>query len=324
MQERDIRDIIFSGFKRDMCYMIEHSISENKWSYELELFLLTLKSIAIDQDIGGNAVDYSRFDKELKLWENYRHGGDKTVMAVLRGNRSDYWEQDDESLLTRLLSILLVNEDRHISKSEVLKHTLYFTGKQERVLDAVIFNSLLSSIFGGVKDGELLETLKRDVIELSIAEDIVDKGYMMMDLGDYDGDYVVDFERKRIELIMLLSRAESSLDSLIQLLCKGKSNGSDKYREFLSRITGDDNFQYESSFLDGISNYIYRLRKGRLAPKSLEVQVGGDVDIFDLRPGEVVFHPLLNKIELLSISKREGFEVRLVKSRSGIYRFFRR
>jgi len=102
MKEEELKQVVSRGFKIG-------KMDSGFWSYELELFLIALKSMVPDRESGTNRVDYTRFQKELELWRYYRHGGNRAVMDAINGEYESYWKAEDESIALRVLAISLAN-----------------------------------------------------------------------------------------------------------------------------------------------------------------------------------------------------------------------
>src|SRR5699024_10173822 len=128
---------------------------------------------------------------------------------------------------------------------------------------------------------------KEEIIRFSVKEELLEKDYFRIPLEN-KGKYIVDFERRRIELLNRLNKDKE--DSILN------EKFEYKLSSFLESIEAED-VEIKDKFSENISRYIWRMRKGWLSPQQIEIKSYIEPDIFKLKKGEESFHSLLNKVK---------------------------
>lgn len=320
MLEQELKRIIDSGFDRGRK-------DSGFWSYEIEIFIIALKSLLPDLSRGGNRLDYKRFGKELELWKSYRHGGNTTIMSALRGDKTKYWCAEDESIPFRMLAIALANESVETIKEETLENIIYFTGDSEQLIQGLYIASFLGYLFNDESVEQLRDKAKEEMVKLSVKEDILDKGFLKLDEKFSKAKYVVEFERNRIELLNKLSGVDTErypyVDILDSLILNDDTEIETKFGAFIEgKLQKKDGS--EDRFAESIAKYIWKLRKGWISGEQIEIKQYVEPDVFSMAIGEEKHHSILNRIKLVSVEEQDGFEIRYVDSKTGRYRFFKR
>lgn len=321
MREEDIRSMVSSGFKAGR-------EDADSWSYEIEIFLLTLKSLVPSLEYGGNRLDYTRFRKELELWKSYRHGGDTAMMDILKDSYENYCINRDSTLFYRVLAISFANESIEVIKEELLKNITYFTGDSEQILEGIYLGSFLGCMFNGDESVELEALAKDCIVKFSLKEELLDRRYLKLDLSEGYGKYVVGFERNRIKLLDKLSGKPTDgfkvVDMLMDIVENSTKTGDSKAKAFLESFRNGCDTENRYSLADGIAKYLWKLRKGWISSEQIKIDRYIEPDIFRMKVGESGFHSLLNRIKLISAEERDGFEIRYIETKTGVYRFFKR
>ena len=332
-------DSIRYSYERDKYMKFEGEIdAENQWSYIVEILVITIKSLMPSNQSVGSYIDYERFDKELKLWTLYKHG-DNNRLRNISNNSSDlsYWKEIDDSIYSRIVPIVFVNEEWEIAKQEVIKNVLYTTGKIENLLEAIILSKLLYEVLND-KDldyEKILEDMKAEIIQFSQKELLQKyKDSYRLGIGTYPDNFIVDFERTRIGLLNNLNGIIEN-DKYIVVseslkLLKGDALGDkDIFKNFfldgLAGLLTKQNEEYkikDKFFIESMSMYLYKLKKGRISPESLEVSNYHLPDIFKFDEGEEFQHTLLKKCKVINKREINMNIVSYVSTRMGIYRFF--
>ncbi|WP_071060427.1 hypothetical protein [Andreesenia angusta] len=320
MKEEELKQIISRGFKRG-------KMDSGFWSYEVELFLVVLKSMVPDRESGTNKVDYVRFQKELELWRDYRHGGNRAVMDAIKGDYESYWKAEDESIAFRVLAIALANESVEGIVEESLKNTAYFTGNSEQIVQSSYMGAFLGHLFNSESPDRIKEFSREAVVKLSLKEDILDAKLLKLELNESRTRYVVEFERSRIELLGKLSGNSTEkypyVDTLHGLL-EGEVDEEETIFEAFTAIKHGKDDADTDRFSEIMARYIWKLRKGWIDPEQIEIKEYIEPDIFSMELGEKSYHSLLNRIELISVEMQDSFEIRHIGTKTGVYRFFKR
>lgn len=322
MREEDMNKIVLSGFCNDVKKNQREKVSYNRWDYRLELFLITIKSLVPNLEGRGSIVCYERFQKELELWMQYRHGGNGAVLGAVSGMRGDYFDEKDESVLSRSLSLVLANESIEVLQREIVKNTLYFTADPETVLAAYSFGILSSGHFAGMSPEENIAALKEAIIGFSTRDSLIDSPYIKRSIERKAT--VIAFEKKKIGILKTLDDilGREDYDDYIGIIVNSidKSTENDIAFEFLK----SEGCEIGNLHLENMSRYLWKMRKGRIDIKHLEIDVYVLPDVFEVEVGQRFFHSLLSSGIVLGEELKRGFAIRYVKTKAGVYRFFRK
>ncbi len=347
MIESTLNDFIMSGcygetkrynkHKELFPYDIE-KYTNGQWTYVVEIMILTTKSLVPSIDKPGTIIDYLRFDEELKLWLYYRHGkNDALIKATGIYNDESYWRNFDDSVFSRVSPIVAANQNWDIIKHEVIKNVLYTTGNIQVVLESILLSKLLYLLLDktNISYDEIISCLKEEIIGLSQKHFILDyKQFFRTQLEEYKGNYLIDFERNRIDMINLLNDISKPgryevLSRCLEML-KVNKNTSENANFFINGLSGLINKDIQiieikdKSFIQSLCSYLIKLRKGRIATESLKMNSYNEIDIFSYAEGDIFTHPLLNKCKVLTRKKVNDVIVVYISSKSGIYRFFKK
>lgn len=348
MLEEMIKSFMTKGCHGDTLKYKEYVLSRSKsvnedqikgqWSYITEIMIITIKSLVPSRELVGTVLDYTRFQKELKLWNQYRHGSNDLVLNSSKDVVSDsYWTDTDDSIYARVFPLVAANTRWEIIKDEIIKNLLYTTGNISEILETVALSRLLFSIMNNVKDyEELISDLKEETIHFA-QKDFLQryKNDFKLSIDTYPGNYTITFERKKIALInilneILLGNDFETLRNTVKLLKGAIDSDIDTSNFWLmgfkGALEGDDTeFDFkDKKFIESLGGYLLKLRKGRIGPETLEVSNYELPDIFAFNIGEEFDHTLLNKSKVIKKEVNSNFIVSYVQTKTGIYRFFKR
>ncbi|MBS4537971.1 hypothetical protein GOQ27_05830 [Clostridium sp. D2Q-11] len=328
MLENKINTIINSAAAIDSINNIDYKFR----SYEVQLMISAIKSLVPSMDTNRVTINYDRYKKELELLRYYFDEGQKNINI---SDRSNYWKYEDETFTSRIIPIIISNGDYENAKDEIIKNVLYSTGSIVVLLNSIVLGKLLNILITNKEliEEEILLTLKNEIITFSQVEFLNKyKNEYKISLEEYDGNFLIDFERMRIELINILNGKGSMENNIIKEsinIIKNKENTSllqiqDLYLSAIFGIYCEDinKIEYnDKSFIVKISDYLIKLRKGRINSKNLMVEISNIPDIFKFKVGEVIDHPLLNKCQIINKYKLERSTIIEVMTKSGLYRF---
>ncbi|EOD00940.1 hypothetical protein [Caldisalinibacter kiritimatiensis] len=310
------------------------------WSYIVELFIITLKSIMPSAEIVGCKIDYKRFNEELGVWRNYRNGYNKPLLNMFESYYDiSYWQEKDDSVYSRMIPIIFTNTNWEIIKEELIKNIFYTTGNISNLIEVVTLSKILYIILNNKYNRnyeDIIGDIKEEIIHLS-QKDILNKygQYYKCDVSTYPGNYTIDFERMRIEILNVLNGIGKSknykvLINTLEILEKEEVDfGNIEYNFFVNGLVGllngytEDKEFKGKGFINSLCTYIIKLRKGRISPETLKINKYILPDIFKFNVGEEFFHSLLNKCKVLKKIEDGLYIVSYIKTKSGIYRFFK-
>ncbi len=314
-----------------------NKIKGKQWSYNVEMMIITIKSMLPSIEEIGVRINYDRFNKEMDLWKHYRHGENRSIMNILYNNNEDmYWNIKDSSIYGRLIPIILVNKSFKIIKDEIIKNVLYTTGNLSCVLESLMLSKLFFLKFNNNTDyKELISELKEEVIHFSQDEFINKyKNFFRFNIESYTDNFKIAFERKKIEVINLLNNIDNKSEYKLLKYClsiyDNEFNRVDinKYNFFLyayKYLLLSEKEQNEEikdiSFIKRLCKYLLKLRNGRIDPQSLKITKYYLPNIFNYKKDDEFNHSLLNKCKVINRYEDIKQVDLILKTKSGTYRF---
>ncbi|KNF07502.1 hypothetical protein CLPU_16c00580 [Gottschalkia purinilytica] len=342
MPENIIKNFILNACYEDTKrYIVNNnypSIDEyekDQWSYIVEILIIAIKSLVPNIQKDGNIIQYDRFEKELDLWRFYKHGYNNSLKELVNKTYKNYWENSDDSIYSRIIPIVFANENWNVIKEEIIKNILYSTGSIEALLEGVALSKFLYTIIT-YKDycyEQIIDEIKQQIIKLSIKE-ILENDYYKISIKEYPGNYIIEFERSRIDLLNILNKVSNKdkfniLKYSIDLIEKDSLEKVDINNFFISGLRGTlensvmtHNIK-DKDFINNLCTYLFKLRKGRIDPKALNIRDSNSQNIFEYKKGDVFSHILLNKCLVLHKSETDKLTLSYIKTKSGIYRFIK-
>ena len=344
--EEKLKKIILSGvigdtinyekYVNDLGRNVEY---KGQWSYVTEIMIITIKSIIPSMKEVGSKIDYKRFYEELRLWDYYKHGDNDLICASYKSDKSSsYFNGIDNSISSRVFPIVAANVNWEIARREILKNMLYSTGNIKTILENLALSKLIFEILKSkeIDYAMVLEGIKEEIINFSQIDFMNDHGEDFKEnIKNYNGIFKIDFEKERINLLNLLNGIykKGSFDNLyetLNLLKNGDISLENKDYDFIlwgiNGLLKDDDDSYDikdQSFIESLSSYIYKIRKGRIAPESLKLTNYNLPDIFSFETNEEFSHSLLNRGKVLSKEDKGKFIISYIATKSGVYRFFK-
>ncbi|MBS4535310.1 hypothetical protein GOQ29_06725 [Clostridium sp. D2Q-14] len=332
MLENRIKRIIISTAAIDAI-----NDNDNKFrSCEVQVMISTIKSLIPSLENNGVKINYDRYKKELELLNYYF---DKNKKSGSRLNRVDYWSYEDKTFTSRIIPIVIANEDYETAKKEIIKNILYSTGNINILLNGILLGKLLDYLIKNqqILYDDILSKLKNEIIAFSQTKFLEEyRDHYRKSLDEYSGNFLVDFERNRIKLINILNEIESkNINILKKSLCIIKN----KEDILIEKIKVDDLYvsamlgvylkkisekKYnDRNFIEKISDYLIKLRKGRIDSRNLKVKIYSIPDLFKYDVGKEINHPLLNRCQIVKRYNHNESIVIEVVTKSGLYKFKR-
>lgn len=293
-----------------------------------DLIRITIKSLMPSEKNLGVNIDYNRYAEEMKLWKYYRHGENLSLINISTDVDPDiYWQDKDDSVLLRIIPIVLVNENYFVIREEIIKNVLFTTGRIETIIEAILIGKLLYLIIAGEEN--ILDNLKQEIINLSQVDFIFNyQKNFKAQLEDYNGKFAVDFERCKIYALKALnlsfSKGFESLQDCIRVYVDNSSGGNIIAKCIEASLR--EEYRYDTglaSFYNNLGDYVYRLRKGRIDPEVLKIQKYDLPDVFKFNEGDVFFHSLLNSSKVIKKEKIDNRIIMHINTKLGIYIFKR-
>lgn len=307
--------------------IFQEDLNQNKeHTYISQLTVLTIKSLIPMTDEKAVRIDYRRFVEELKLWRQYRTGENSALLNIQGGvNNEIYWKGRDNSIFARMIPLIIANQEYYIIEEEMIKNILFITGNLKELFESLSIGYLL--YLSIEKEEDIVSKLKEYIIGFSQI-DFLDKykKHYKLDIDSYLGNYNVDFERRRIEILTILNGIKqdgyNSLEEIINILDKVEAESiiGNAFYNFLYSFNLDYNIE---KFYLNLGEYIIRLRKSRVDPEQLEIKEYILPDIFSFNTGEGFFHSLLRESKVIKKEASNNKLTSLIQTKTGMYLFKR-
>lgn len=307
-------------------------LRNKKYSYISQLAVITIKSLLPMVEEEGNRIDYKRFIEEYKLWLSYRIGDNSSLLNIQgRVIHEKYWGDRDDSIISRIIPIVLANKDSNIIKEEVIKNILFTTGNLKDLFEGLALGYLLylivtsSSGLQGLSKDQLIENLKDKIIGFSQNQYIEKyKSYYRLDTDTYKGNFKIEFEREKLNLLNSLYILETNrYPSLIDCLNVVDGNeGKTFIGEILYGYLYNKDMEFKiSSFHLNLGEYVLNLRKSRIDPEKLIIKEYILPDIFSFEEGQVFYHSLLREVKVIKKEVKDKTLTSLIQTKTGMYLF---
>ena len=298
----------------------------NSYTYLSQLGVITIKSLIPMKEEVAVRIDYKRFVEEFRLWLSYRNGGNSSLLnAEGKINSVVYWEEEDNSILSRIIPIILANQNYEVIQEEIIKNILFTTGNLTTLFQWLAISSLLYETAFNKSNNNLLDTLKEVVIGFSQADYMKKyEKYYRENIKDYKGNFSVEFEREKIHLLNILNGIKNNrYSNLIDLLnVLDKKEPQTMIGEIFYGFIYDLDIEYNlPKFYINLGDYIINLRKSRIDPEQLKIEKYILPDIFDQKEGEIFFHSLLKEAKVIKKEVKNNVLTSLIQTRTGMYLF---
>ncbi len=284
------------------------------------------------KDEEGTRIDYKRFTEEYKLWLQYRNG-DNPSLLNLQGRviPEIYWGEKDDSIIGRIIPLVVVNKDYDILEEEVIKNILFTTGNLQALFEGLAISYLLyhvmnnSSGLQALTKEKLVDGLKDRVIKFSQISYIEKyKSHYRINIENYNGNFRVEFEKEKLNLLnALYTLGSNRYYSLIDFfkVIEG-DEGNTLIGRFLYDYLYSKNNNYEiSEFHLSLGEYIINLRRSRIDPEKLKINEYILPDVFSFEEGEVFYHSLLREVKIIKKEVKGKTLTSLLQTKTGMYLF---
>lgn len=305
-------------------------LNNKNYTYISQLAVITIKSLLPMKDEEGIRIDYRRFTEEYKLWLNYRNGDNSSLLNTQgRVIHEIYWGQIDDSIISRIIPLVLANKDYSIIEEETIKNILYTTGNLQVLFEGLALTYLLFLVVnnsnGHLDNDKLIDSIKDKIISFS-QTDFLEKyeSCYRVNIETYNGNYKVAFEREKLNLLNSLYTLESNRYSA--LIDSIKVIEGNEGRTFIGQVLYDylhrQNKGYEiSAFHLSLGEYIINLRKSRIDPEKLKIKEYILPDIFSFEEGQVFYHSLLREVKVIKKEVKDKTLTSLIQTKTGMYLF---
>lgn len=301
--------------------LLEEDFKINKqFAYHTDLSVLIIKSLLpLNTLVIANKVNYQRLIKELDLWKYYRSNSNETLKDINNINIDNYFNDRDDSIIARIIPINIANFEKEIIIEETLKNILFTSGNLLDLMENYILSLYIYYLLTG--EEEIVENLKKDIINFSQEEFLKDYSKYFRYKIDGKINYSIDFEREKIELLNLLNGIESKkYKNLNEIFNKDSLNSPIKkiINNFIdgSKLTVKLPKSYRV-----LGDYLENLYMGKIDRSLLEIKEYILPDIFSFEEGESFYHSLLNESKVLDKIDYEDKTVVILETKIAYYKF---
>lgn len=263
---------------------------------DLQLFLISAKSLIPFEDKIGCYFDIERYEKELELFKLYKNGEDEVLDHYFINSKLSTIE--DNLLEAKIVPIVIANTNWDILINEVLKAVTVFTFNINTLLNAFIVSSVIDVYLSNDNSeyDDIYEITKDRIIDFSLKK-FSEKNNIIVTKFNF-----IEFEKERIKLITKNIIADDIRN-------KYKSINYILYNKSKATIENEN-----ASVLNNFSTYLYKLRKGIISPDKLKLPDLSISDFKEFLKYSSFSHPLLGKC---TVVKRDGKTV-IIRNKSGL------
>lgn len=319
MIQEKIKDFLLTIFNED------YIKNNNEYSYKSQILIITIKSLMPSKKKAGSIIDYERYKKEFQLWYYYRNGENNSIINSISAlDNKIYWDEFDDTVYTRILPIVLANDKWQVVEEEVIKNTLYTTGKISTLFESLLFSKILYLLLENNEDN-IIDVLKDEVIKFS-QKDFVNKysNFYRISPNKYFGNFTVEFEKTKIDAINMLNKLYIGKFPVVEEIIFNRDKGISSYWKAIENLVNREKpKEFKSYFYEDMCNYLYKLRKGYINPEVLKINKYYMPDIFSFNIGDEFFHTLLNKSKVINKKENDKTIEIHVETKSGVYKFLK-
>lgn len=263
---------------------------------DLQLFLISAKSLIPFEDKIGCYFDIERYEKELELFKLYKNGEDEVLDNYFINSKLSTIE--DNLLEAKIVPIVIANTNWDILINEVLKAVTVFTFNINTLLNAIIVSSVIDVYLNNNNTDydDIYEITKDRIIDFSLKE-FSEKNNIIVTKFNF-----IEFEKERIQLI-----TKNIINDEIRN--KYKSINYILYNKSIATIENEN-----LSVLNNFSTYLYKLRKGIISPDKLKLPDVNIPEFKEFLKYPTFSHPLLGKCKVV---KSDGKTV-IIRNKSGL------
>ncbi|WP_313342545.1 hypothetical protein [Sedimentibacter sp.] len=276
------------------CY--EDNFGDKIPNIDLQLFLISVKSLVPYEDKIGCFIEVERYKKELEIFKLYKNGEDEVIDNYFINNKLS--NKEDNLLESKIIPIVIANTIWDILINEALKTATIYSSNKNSLLNAIILSSTIDVYLSNNNaDYEMInEITKERIIDFSLKE-FSEKNNIIIEKSDF-----IEFEKERIKLLTndILSEEIINRYKSINYILHGKS------------IETTEN--EKESVLNSFSAYLYKLRKGIISPDKLKLPQANMPEFKEFLKYSSFTHPLLGKCMVV---KRDDKQV-IIRNKSGL------
>lgn len=350
----EVNEFIPFQFQREENLII--NLEAGQWSDLTEYFLILLKCLIDQRDESKVIVDYKRLKEELKLWKDYRHGSDEQLLKKIEQGKNyyqlpQYWEDKRGYGISRVMMLFLGNKNYATAQEEAFKQIIYLNRHPEVVITGLLIIRTMYLLLDNsrITLEELINELKLYLIELVGSELEANVEQVL------PTKYPIHFEKEKINYLMALDRLINSkedqfpsssssgtfLAALLNLfrLKEGlpvneRLLPKEDAKESLVLTYGfwgisetNHTLKLEGlkdwTFINNMGDYIGKIRNYEINRKGF-ISGGPEIDIYELKVGNVFKHPVLNVTKVVSKKENHQWMQVVLETKATSYVFYKK
>lgn len=298
--------------------------ANGEYNYISQLAVVTIKSLMPKENEEGVGIDQNRFSEELRLWKYYNNGSNQALIkAIDFTSADDYWTISDDSIISRIIPIVVANQREDAAEEEAIRNILFTTGKLENLFESILILHLLLMLVSNRKNEDLISILKDKVINFSQTRYLEKYKHNYRNLK-FPKNFQISFEREKINALNALNDVRlnkyNNLKDCLSIL-KGYEANTLMGKVLYNYLYNEDMDHNLPKFYLNLGEYILNLRKSRIEPEKLKIDKYILPDIFSFEEGEVFYHSLLKNCKVIEKTTEENKETVAVQTKTGIYVF---
>lgn len=305
--------------------ILDKSLIDNKTSHKTELFIISLKSLLPSEREVKIYIDYERYKKEFLLWKSYKESTNRVLENIKNNIDKDiYLNEEDDSIIYRILPLVLTNSNYISLQEEVVKNILYTTGNIEDLIENLLISKLVYLLLNNRNN--IVELLKEELINLNQIEFKANFKKYFRILPEENKSFSIKFEKTKIDGLNILNDIGSmklkNFEKIYRIYRdKEESNKIEILEEVIKNLDGKPYEETNISYFEELGKYLYNMKKSRINPTSLRIEEYKMPDIFKYKKGEWFYHSLLNNCQVVDKICDENHIYVKIRTKSGIYNF---
>lgn len=258
------------------------------YTYKMQLFIITCKSLSYKRN--GIGIDYNRFSEEINLLKYYLNGANESLESFFNGKLSGF---EDDSVLYRILPIIIANKDINIIEEEIIKNVSITSRNPKTFLKGLTAVYIIREYLENDKID--VDKVKESLINLSITKYLDNYKFM-------DKNFILNFEKERIDVI-------SKITTNLKNIYEGTFNIVENME---GKIIKDNYYKLISDF----SEYLKNLKDGKLKIEKYNDNNKENKRI-KVSEGNTFDHYLLGKSKIVKNDKSYFY----IKTKYGLFKF---
>lgn len=264
---------------------------------ELQLFLISAKSLMPYEDNIGCMFDVTRYEKEIELFKYYKNGNDD-ILEYYYDNKKPS-DKEDALLEFKIIPVITANTEWDNLTNEALKAASFYSINKNTILNTILISSAINEYLNNADIENINEVTKERLINFSL------KGFSNDNNICMSKSSLIEFEKERIKM---LSKHELITDDLKE---KFKSL---KFIYYIYNERKENSEIINETVLSTFSSYLFKLRKGIINPEKLRIPQNNVPEFKEFLKYSSFSHPLLGRCTVIKRGEREV----MLRNKSGL------